>query len=154
MCIILVMKYYPYEEFKTDTLKLAGQLQSFKPEAIVAIARGGMSLAHALAQKLNIRNVQSLRCELYDDTTKRELLRIKGGCEFDEQKKVLVVDDISDSGQTLKGVMEYFKTSYPQIEFYAATLFYKKTSVYEPDVWIREADEWIEFFWEEDFKAD
>lgn len=148
------MKYYPYEEFKTDTLKLAQHVDNFAPEVIVAIARGGLSLAHALAQKLNIRNVQSLRCELYDDTTKRELLRIKGECDFDGQKKVLVVDDISDSGQTLKGVMEYLKTTHPQIEFYAATLFYKKTSVYEPDVWIREATEWIDFFWEGDFKAD
>ena len=40
----------------------------------------------------------------------------------------------------------------PEIEFKSATLFYKRSSVFEPDIWINEAKDWIDFFWERDFK--
>lgn len=66
-------------------------------------------------------------------------------------KKVLVVDDIADSGDTLEAVMEYLEKKYEDIEFVSCTLFYKKTSLYEPHFWINEADDWIDFFWERDF---
>jgi xanthine phosphoribosyltransferase len=64
---------------------------------------------------------------------------------------VLVVDDIADSGETLAYIMSYLSENFPEITFQSVTLFYKKTSCYEPDFWINEADAWIEFFWEKDF---
>ncbi|MEO1937062.1 MAG: phosphoribosyltransferase family protein [Sulfurimonas sp.] len=70
---------------------------------------------------------------------------------FENIKKVLVVDDIADSGETLAHVMEYFQNNYPEVEFQSATLFYKKSSVYEPTYWVQEANVWIDFFWERDF---
>ena len=66
--------------------------------------------------------------------------------------RVLVVDDIADSGETLKIVMNDLTSKNSKIEFKSATLFYKKSSVYEPDFWINEANDWIDFFWERDFK--
>ena len=74
------------------------------------------------------------------------------GFEFDNVKRVLVVDDISDSGETLDAVMKSLACGNSEIEFKSATLFYKKTSVYEPHFWINEANDWIDFFWERDFK--
>ena len=146
------MKYYSYEDFKVDTNKLIKQAESFDAEVIVGIARGGLMLAHAMSEGLDIRNVQSLRTELYDDTKKRDTLTIHNSCTFEGVKKVLVVDDISDSGETLKAIMEELETKYKDIEFKSATLFYKKISLHQPDFWINEATEWIEFFWEKDFK--
>lgn len=146
------MKYYSYEKFKEDTINLLQQIKEFDPQTIVGIARGGLTLAHSLAEGLNIRDVQTLRTELYDDMQKRELISVFNNCKFDaDVKKVLVVDDIADSGDTLDAVMKELKYKHPNIEFRSATLFYKKTSVYQPDLWINEADEWIEFFWEKDF---
>ncbi len=146
------MKYYSYENFKNDTNSLISQVKDSDFDAIVGIARGGLTLSHAVAEGLNIRNVQTIRTELYDSTCKRDELSIFGDCAFNEVKKVLVLDDISDSGDTLKAVMSHFQTEFKNIEFTSATLFYKKTSIYEPDVWINEAKEWIDFFWERDFK--
>ena len=147
------MKYYSYENFKTDTNILIQQVKPFEAEAIVGIARGGLILAHCISEGLNIRNVQSLRTELYDDTQKRDAITIHNNCSFDEIKKVLVVDDISDSGDTLNAVMNELKEKHQDIEFKSATLFYKKTSIHEPHFWINEANEWIEFFWEKDFNS-
>lgn len=154
MCIISSMKYYAYENFKNDTNELLKQVKPYEVDSIVAVARGGLTLAHAVAEGLGIREVQSLRTELYDHTQKRERISVYNNCKFNEStKKVLVVDDISDSGDTLEAVMNELQTKNPDIEFRSATLFYKKTSIYKPDFWINEADEWIEFFWEKDFSC-
>jgi xanthine phosphoribosyltransferase len=145
------MKHYPYDNFKNDTNSLISKVQTFKPDAILGIARGGLTLAHAMAEGLNIRDVQTISTELYDHQQKRKFITVYGECSFKKAKKVLVVDDIADSGETLQVVMEYIKSQNPDTEFKSATLFYKKTSVYEPHFWINEAVEWIEFFWESDF---
>ncbi|RLA73766.1 MAG: phosphoribosyltransferase [Epsilonproteobacteria bacterium] len=145
------MKYYSYEDFRCDTKKLLIQVKEFEAEVIVGIARGGLTLSHALAEGMNIREVQTLRTELYDETCKRDMLSIFGDCNFRDISRVLVVDDISDSGDTLKAVMSHLKLEHTSIEFKSCTLFYKKTSVYEPHYWINEANDWIDFFWERDF---
>lgn len=147
------MKYYSYDNFKIDTNKLLLEIKEFNPEVLVGIARGGLTLSHALAEGLNIRNVQTLSTELYDRTKKRESICISGECEFENIERVLVIDDIADSGDTLKAIMDLLDANFPEVEIKSATLFYKQTSIFEPDFWINEADEWIDFFWERDFKV-
>ena len=146
--------YYSYEEFKKDTNKLISKTKEFEPEVIVGIARGGLTLSHAMAEGMDIREVQTLRTELYDKSCKRDELSIFGTCDFSKKKKVLVVDDISDSGDTLKAIMSHLESNFEDIEFKSATLYYKKTSCYEPHFWINEATEWIDFFWERDFNSE
>lgn len=143
------MKYYSYEQFKIDTKKIIQK--SPQIDAILGIARGGLTLSHALAEGLDLREVQTLRTELYDNTTKRNTITIIDTTTFTSKQKVLVVDDIADSGETLNVVMQHLKHKYPQTTFISATLFYKTSSSYEPDIWINEASQWIEFFWEKDF---
>lgn len=146
------MKYYSYENFKNDTNTLIERLKDSKPNHIVGIARGGLSLAHAVSEGLNIRDVQTIRTELYDKMDKRETISIFGECKFDEESNVLVLDDIADSGETLEAVMQNLISKNPRVNFISATLFYKKTSCFKPDFWINEANDWIDFFWERDFK--
>ncbi len=150
----MLMKYYSYENFRNDTNSLISNFEKHQFDSIVAIARGGLTLAHVVAEGLDIRDVQSIRTELYDDTKKRDSISIFGECRLENAKKVLILDDISDSGDTLKAVIEHLKSKFEQVEFTSATLFFNKTSIYEPDVWINEADDWIDFFWESDFKRD
>jgi len=145
-------KYYSYENFRNDTLKLISQVQSFQPEAIVGIARGGLTLSHCMAEGLSLREVQTIRTELYDGNCKRQDISLFGICDFKNVKRVIVLDDIADSGETLKAIMNYLEMNFKEIEFKSATLFYKKTSIYEPHFWINEAKEWIEFFWEKDYE--
>jgi xanthine phosphoribosyltransferase len=147
------MIYYAYENFKNDTCKLIDKVRSFDPEVIVALARGGLTLAHAMAEGLNIRAVESIRTELYDNDKKRDAICIYGECNLLNKKRVLVVDDIADSGDTLEVVMQKLHADNPDTEFKTATLFYKRTSVHQPDFTVNEALDWIDFFWERDFKS-
>ena len=146
-------QYYGYDQFVEDTHRLIDCVQEKQIDMILGIARGGLTLAHCMAEGLSLRKVETLRSELYDGEIKRQNIQIVEGCDLGEQKKVLVVDDIADSGETLAYVMEYLKKKYPNVTFMSATLFYKQSSCYEPDFWVHEADAWIEFFWEKDFGA-
>jgi xanthine phosphoribosyltransferase len=147
------MKYYTYEEFKQDTRELVKKVDNEDYDAIVGIARGGLMLSHALSEALEIRNVQTLRTELYDSSVKRDNFLMHDYTLLENLKRVLVVDDIADSGETLQKVIQHLEKRYPDIAFESATLFYKESSVYEPTYWVKEAKEWIEFFWESDFKV-
>jgi len=150
--VLMQKKYYSYEEFRDDTKCLIEKTASFAPQAIVGIARGGLTLAHAMAEGLKIREVETLRTELYDGSCKRQEISLFGECKFKDIQRVIVLDDIADSGETLKAVMEHLEEKFSAIEFQSATLFYKESSCYEPHFWINEANEWIEFFWEKDFE--
>lgn len=145
------MFYYDYDKFKNDTCKLIGRLSLCEFDTIVAIARGGLMLSHALAQGLDIRNVQSVSTQLYDQTTKRDEISLHVNCNLLTSKKVLIVDDIADSGLTLKSVKEELVRLYPGRDFKTVTLFYKKDSIIQPDFTLNETTDWIEFFWEKDF---
>ncbi|MDH4945414.1 phosphoribosyltransferase family protein [Sulfurimonas sp. C5] len=146
--------YYTYQEFREDTKRLLKLLKTERYDGIVAISRGGLTLSHCIAEGLDLRDVQSIRTELYDDMTKRDVIKLFGECKFEHHKKVLVVDDIADSGETLQFVMNHLTRNYEGVTFESATLFYKKTSVYEPNFWIKEASMWIDFFWERDYKEE
>ncbi|MBU0632033.1 phosphoribosyltransferase [bacterium] len=146
------MIYYSYENFKNDARKLIDEVRSFDPEVIVAVARGGLTLAHAMAEGLGIRAVESIRTELYDNDQKRDNICIYGECDLLSHKRVLIVDDIADSGDTLDAIMKHLQGDNPHAEFKTATLFYKKTSIHQPDFTVNEALDWIDFFWDRDFK--
>ena len=142
---------YTYEHFLNDIFPLTKQCESFHADTILAVARGGMTLGHALAMSLDIRNLQSIRVESYDGESQRETVNILGKSDLRNSKRVLVVDDIVDSGKTLAALMPYLRSQYPHCEFKIATLFTKSTAVFQADFSLHEAKEWIEFFWERDF---
>ena len=145
------MIYYSYENFKTDIPLLSEKCEAFNPDTLVAIARGGMTVCHALAMALNIRNLQSLRCESYDDVAQRDTVNVIGECDFIQSKRVLIVDDIVDSGKTLQTLIPMLQERYPKIIFASASIFTKPTALMQPDFTLHEASDWIDFFWERDF---
>lgn len=149
--MIAFMIVYNYDRFKSDIQTLGRECQAFQPDTIVAVARGGMTLAHALCMHLDVRNLQSIRIESYDDTCQRETVDIKGECDFSASAKVLIVDDIVDSGKTLEALLRTLHERYPHIVFKSATLFTKSTALMQPDYSLHEAADWIDFFWERDF---
>ena len=144
--------YYSYDEFQADTRKLLQTLPHKEFDTILGVARGGLTLSHMLSEALDIRNVQTISTQLYDETKKREQITITDTCFLDNSKNVLIVDDIADSGETLKALCDYLALTFPLLHFKTATLFYKQSSCFEPDYWVKKTDTWIEFFWEADFR--
>lgn len=149
--MIAPMIYYDYKQFRTDVQSLAKQCEPFCPDTILAVARGGMSLGHALSMALDVRNLQSIRSESYDEEVQRDTINVYGSCDLSDSKRVLVVDDIVDSGQTLIHLMPFLRSLNPVSEFKIATLFTKQSALIQPDFSLHEATDWIDFFWERDF---
>jgi len=138
---------YNYDEFEKDVHQLAQEVKEFAPESIIAIARGGLTLGHCLAQALHIRDIQSINAISYNKQEQLTSIMIKNIPNI-TTKKVLVVDDIADSGQTLNEVMKLLQEQFPLVDFKTATIFYKTTARFEPEFKCKEAKQWIEFFWE------
>ena len=146
------MLNYAYEAFEKDVKVLIEQTSAYQPDLIVAIARGGMMLGQIMGYGLGVRNVQSIRVEAYDGECQRDTVTISGSCDLCDVKRVLIVDDIVDSGDTLQAVIDKFKRIAPDLQIKTATLFYKPSASILPDYKVHEATEWIGFFWEKEYE--
>lgn len=146
------MIYYSYEEFVKDTKKLIECSRGFKADTLLAVARGGLTLGHAYALAVDNRRLFAINSVLYEKDQKGQRCEIFNMPDLKDAKRVLILDDIIDSGQTMKEVVALLKKSYPKVEFKIASLFYKPTAVIQPDFSVNEAKEWIGFFWEKDFE--
>lgn len=144
--------YYSYELFKKDTQILVDKCRDFEPEILLAVARGGLTLSHLMAQALEMRNLYTLNSIHYEGELKLDTFNIFNIPDVSHAKKVLIVDDIVDSGETMREILKVLREKFPTVEFKLATLFYKKTAVLQPDYTVREANQWIDFFWEIDVK--
>lgn len=146
--------YYSYNDYVKDYNKLINLLRKeFLPDVIVAIARGGYTIAHTLSERLEVRNLFSVSSKLYDDTTKGNDISIsKIPEEIDNFKKILVVDDIADSGETLIKTVEKIRNTLndKSSDIKTLTLFKNKHSKFIPDFYAQQSTKWIEFFWERD----
>ena len=140
---------YHYELFTEDVKKLVELTRSYDPDTIIAIARGGMMLGQMLAYGLKVRNVQTVHVESYDGETQRARVEVFGSCDLSRSRRVLIVDDIADSGKTLDALVKSLG-SHAGVAIKTAVIFYKKGSVVMPDYKLHEATEWINFFWEQD----
>lgn len=139
--------YYSYDNFKLDIKKILEIAK--KPDSIVAISRGGLTLAHFLSIAWDIRRVYSISATSYYNGIQDRSLEI-GAVPKIIEKDILVVDEIVDSGKSMSLVMQKLRDKNPNCDFKVATIFYKKSAIYEADYKIREAVEWIDFFWEVD----
>ncbi|MDE7217174.1 MAG: phosphoribosyltransferase, partial [Helicobacter sp.] len=90
------MRYYSYENFRDDMKILVSKLDE-TPDAIVAIARGGLTMGHFLGIALDIRNVFTINATLYFNKQK-ELLQISNIPSLEGHEKVIVVDAFCVSG--------------------------------------------------------
>jgi xanthine phosphoribosyltransferase len=142
------MTYYSYEEFISDIKSLKLPLEVYSPEAIVSIARGGVTFGHFISSMLDIRNLYTINSIHYNDTTKLDDIKIFNIPDLNNYEKILLVDDIVDSGDTLEEVLKVLNTKYPKLQIKTASVFYKTSAKISPDYKIKEATDWIEFFWE------
>jgi len=143
--------YYSYAEF-SDDLKILTQKINQPFDAILGIARGGLSMAQMLSEYYDLREVYAINTIGYDGTKKKEFVEVSNIPDLRSAKQVLIVDDIVDSGDTLVAVLKVLNAEYPNITFLTASLFYKKTASIMPTWYVKEPQGWITFFWSEDLK--
>ena len=145
------IQYYPVDWTTYHDLarKLAATILSHttKIDQIVAIARGGLSLGHILSDLLRTP-VATFAIQSYTDIQKQGEIKITEPLKMPIiEKHVLLVDDVADSGTTLKRAISYL-TDFKPKKITTTTMFYKPRSVYRPDFFVKETTKWILFPYE------
>ncbi len=143
------MIFYSYDEFAVDAKKMAKQIKDeFDPEVILAVARGGLTLGHSLAVALENRNLFTINSIHYEDTNKLDTIQIFNVPDLSKYTKILLVDDIIDSGESMVEIKRELLKRYPNLDIKIATVFYKEKALLLPEFKVKEAHDWVEFFWD------
>jgi hypoxanthine phosphoribosyltransferase len=121
----------------------------FVPDIVLGIARGGLVLATSLAYGLDCKNLFSINVEFYTGvgTTLAAPVMLPPYLDSSEldDARVLVVDDVADSGKTLELVMDFCRGHVAEAR--SAVLYQKSASVLDADVVWQRTDRWIDFPW-------
>jgi len=121
----------------------------YKPDLMIAISRGGFDPARIMSDQLNIRKLASLQIIYYTGlNTRRDKPEVLFPLNAQvEGLKVLVGDDVSDSGNSLIAVKKYVEDR-GAVEVRLATLHHKPWSKFKPDYYGEEVSKWIIYPWE------
>jgi hypothetical protein len=121
----------------------------FKPDIIVGVSRGGWPPARVLSDLLGNPNLANVRAEFYLGVaeTKGEPTLTQPVSMKIADKKVLVVDEVADTGKSLKLVKEHIIEK-GATEVKIATVYFKPWSIVKPDYYEKETSKWIVFPWE------
>ena len=101
-----------------------------KPFYIYGVPRGGLIPATWISHKTEIK---------YQQINSAQISKMA------DLSHILIIDDICDSGKTVKEIRE----NYPKVK--VACLYYKETASETPDIYGKiVGDEWLVFPWEDD----
>jgi xanthine phosphoribosyltransferase len=137
-----------WDQFHRDARALAWRLSGEGPfSAVIAITRGGLVPAAVVARELGIRVIETICVASYHDYANQGELRVLKGVAADVTKaggKLLIVDDLVDTGKTARVVRELL----PGAHF--ATVYAKPMGRPLVDTFITEVsqDTWIYFPWD------
>ena len=145
-----------WRDILTDTVKLADKLkQNSKPvDVIINVGRGGNIPGTLLGYYLNVKNVISYTIQSYSDINQQGSIKVLQS--LDEAtinqlngKRVLIVDDLSDKGTTLRYLRDNINLFNGSLEF--CTLYIKENTTFMPDNFIKQfsSDCWLVFPWDE-----
>ena len=143
-----------WELFGRAQRELAAQIAAsgFRPDIIIAVARGGLIPAGALSYALDVKLSDAMNVGFYtgvgltlpDPVLLAPLLDTSSM----SGKRLLVVDDVVDSGRTMQLVMKQLRGF--GVDVRSAVLYAKPTTVVLPDYLWRRTDRWIVFPWSAD----
>jgi len=121
----------------------------FRPDFIVGLARGGWVLSRVLCDFLAVKDLVSLKVEHWGVTaTPDGSAQIKYPFRIELRgKRVLIVDDITDTGESMRIAKEYVETMNPLV-VKTATLRHIKGGRFNPDYYGDEISwRWVIFPW-------
>jgi len=140
-----------WELFGVGSRALAQQVadDGYEPDMILAIARGGLLIAGALGYALVVKNLYTMNVEFYTGVEERRevplILPPVPDLELVTSARVLIADDVADTGHTLKVVKEFCEGKVAEVR--CACLYEKSRSLVKCEYVWRHTDRWINFPW-------
>ncbi|MGC8572919.1 MAG: purine phosphoribosyltransferase [Caldisphaera sp.] len=140
-----------WEDIENDINVIGEKIlkSGYRPDVIISILRGGVIPGRLLADRLGIDDIGSMEIKLYiaaGQKGERPYMRQPVTLPI-KDKKVLLVDDVSDSGLTLEFAIQAISLYMPS-EIKTTTLYMKPWTRLVPDFYAEEVDKWVVFPWE------
>ena len=139
-----------WDLFGTAVRELATMVAAdYRPDMVLSIARGGLLIGGGLGYALGIKNTYTMNVEFYTGVDERlEVPRILPPApDFVDlhDAKILIADDVADTGHTLRSVEEFCSGKVGEVR--SAVIYEKPHSVVKCDYVWRRTDRWINFPW-------
>ena len=144
--------YIDFEDVKKgiDELKL-----DYKVDAIVCLTRGGLVPAGLLAYKFDCKDIINLKVQSYVDQERHEIdlepLSYNDIMKIQECRNILIVDDVYDSGETMKAVYSYLSgvvNELPVIFNSFCVIQKQDNDLLDHVLFEGELDTWVVFPWD------
>jgi len=135
-----------WEEAARLAQVLAGLVKSDsnrQPDLVIAIGRGGFVPARVVCDELLITSLTSIRLEHWGPAASRKekaLVKYPIACSV-EDKDLLVIDDVSDTGDTLSAAVGYLQQLHPS-RIRTGVLHHKVSSQFNPDYYAELVRDW------------
>ena len=139
-------KFVSWNDLESYCDKIYSQMvkDDYKPDCIIGLLRGGIVPARLFSDHFNILlDFFALDVKLYNGINDRmEKAKIKA-FDGDVKGRILLVDDIFDSGKTMEAVLDHLNGK----QVTTATIFWKETAKNKPDYYaeVAKENEWIVF---------
>ena len=142
------LSWQRFGEASRDLAKVIAA-DGFEPDLILSIARGGLFLAGSLGYALAVKNLHVMNVEFYDGVGSTldmpvMLPPVPSAVDFSAQK-VLIADDVADSGRTIELVHTFIKDHVEEVR--SAVIYEKPRSLIKCNYVWRRTDRWINFPW-------
>ncbi len=140
-----------WAELGEGTRSLAGHVaaDAWRPDIVLGIARGGLLVGGAIAYVLDVKNTFTMNVEFYtgiDERLEMPMILPPVPDLVDlAEARVLVADDVADTGQTLVLVKDFLAGKVGEVRI--AVLYEKPASVVRCEYVWRRTDRWIDFPW-------
>jgi hypoxanthine phosphoribosyltransferase len=134
-----------WDNMRALSEKLAGKIieSGYRPDVIVGILRGGLVPAMNLSDLLGVYNILTVRVRHWGITATKDgkaVLDVPLNQDL-SGKKILLVDDLTDTGESFMVSLEHLRTLNPA-DVKTAALIHKSSSSMKPDFYAEEVKEW------------
>lgn len=140
-----------YERFGTAVRELARTIadDGYEPDIVLSIARGGVFVAGGLAYALDCKNIHLVNVEFYTGVGTTldmpvMLAPVPDTIDF-SARKVLIADDVADTGKTLKLVYDFCVDAVAEVR--SAVIYEKPHSLVKCEYVWKRTGKWINFPW-------
>ena len=128
-----IISWYRFEEL-ARTLADTIRESNYQPDMIIGICRGGYLPARLLSDYFGIMDLAGIKIEHYHAARKHEAAVVRHPLTADVSgKRLLLVDDVSDSGDTFAVAIEHIRQCGAFAQLKTAVLHHKMTSTFIPD---------------------
>jgi hypoxanthine phosphoribosyltransferase len=144
------VKLVSWDEIVDWSYGLARKIREagYKPTVIIALARGGYVPARLLCDFLDVENLLSIQSQHWTEAAKAEekaIIKFKYNVDLSNHR-ALIVDDIVDTGDSMKLALEYIRDNWRPLEVKTAALqWISSVAKFKPDYYYLEVKDWTWF---------